>query len=89
MTNDLLQAIAVANAIKSELMDLLMERNDSVSNAWMETAKLVPESQRKRLGSVIRQTKQRTAKIDTAIFDTLARYHEASENVHRIMGSDR
>lgn len=85
MTDNLLQAIAEANAIKSQLMDLLMERNDSVSDAWAKTAKLVPESQRKRLEDISRKTNHRTAQIDTAIFTALAQYHEASENVHRLM----
>lgn len=86
MTDNLLQAIAVANAIKSQLMDLLMERNDIISEAWDETARLVPKSQKDNLQKIARKTNSETNRIDLAIFDTLAQYHEASENVHRLMG---
>ena len=85
MTNDLLQAIAVANAIKSNLMDLLMERNDIVSEAWDETARLVPKSQKDNLQKIARKTNSETNRIDLAIFDTLAKYHEASETVRNLM----
>lgn len=85
MTNNLLQAIAVANAIKSNLMDLLMERNDIVSEAWEMTARLVPKSQKDNLQEIARKTNSETNRIDLAIFDTLAKYYEASENVRNLM----